>query len=145
MGMKENDTGSVDVARAAISLAITPSRGDEEKLIAELKEKGILGAALDVGGDIMEQTHIIIERAILAARKNGLINDSTSSDGAVAGAAREAQSQVMQKALGFNGGGKVAVCREGKHLSVCIFMSVGMMYLNEVVVGLGHRVITEDY
>ncbi len=133
----------MDVARAAISLAISPTRGDEEKLIAELKEKGILGAALDVGGEVMSQTHVIIERAILAARKNGLIKESPASDGVVAGAAREAQTQIMQKALGFNGGGKVAVCRAGNHVSVCIFMSIGMMYLNEVVVGLGHRVLTE--
>ncbi len=141
--LKENDTGSLDVARAAISLAITPTRSDEEKLIIELKEKGILGAALDVGGEVMGQTHVIIERAILAARKNGLIKESPASDGVVAGAAREAQTQIIQKALGFNGGGKVAVCRSGNHVSVCIFMSIGMMYLNEVVVGLGHRVLTE--
>lgn len=136
-------TKSLDVARAAISLAITPTRIVEEKYIAELKEQGIMGAAVDVGGDTIGQTHVIIERAIIAARKNGLIKENTMQDGVVAGAAREAQSQIVAKAAGLNGGGKVAVCRSGEHLSVCIFMSIGMMYLNEVVVGLGHRVINE--
>ena len=135
---------SVDVARAAINLAVTPNRGEEEELIKTLKDKGILGAALDVGGDALSQTHVVIERAISAAHKNGLISEGEVQDGAVAGAAREAQAQVMTKALGLNGGGKVAVCRCGAHISVCIFMSIGMSYLNEVVVGLGHRVIAEN-
>lgn len=143
MQTKENDLGSVDAARASVRLAVTPNRAEEEQLIAELREKGIMGAALDVGGEAMDLSHVIIERAILAAKKNGLIKDTQSSDGVVAGAAHEAMSQIMQKAMGFNGGGKVAVCREGTHISVCVFMSVGMMYLNEVVIGLGHRVITE--
>ncbi len=132
---------SLDAARAAINLAITPTRQDEEKMIEKFKEKGIMGAAVDVGGDAVSQTHIIIERAIIAARKSGIIKECPYQDGVVAGAAREAQGQIISKAVGLNGGGKVAVCRAGEHISVCIFMSVGMMYLNEVLIGLGHRVI----
>ncbi len=138
---------SLDVARAAVSLAITSNRKDEEVLISKLKEQGILSAAADVGGDTITQTHVVIERAIKAARKNGLIKENPAQDGVVAGAAREAQTQVMLKAMGLNGGGKVAVCRKGGHLAVCIFLSIGMIYLNDVVIGLGHRVIesaTED-
>ena len=135
---------SVDVARAAVSLAITPTRDAEEKLIKELRENGIRGAAVDIGGDIMVQTHVVIERAIIAARKNGLIKEEMSQDGAVAGAAREAQSQIIKRAIGLNGGGKVAVCRAGHNVCVSIFMSVGMMYLNEVAIGLGHRVVMND-
>lgn len=134
---------SLDVSRAAVSLAITPTRADEEKLILSLKEQGILGAAADVGGDTILQTHVVIERAIKTARKNGLIKEDPGLDGVVAGAAREAQNQIMLKAIGLNGGGKVAVCRKDGHIAVCIFMSIGMLYLNEVVIGLGHRVIAE--
>lgn len=134
---------SVDVARAAISLAITPSRAEEEKEIVRLREKGIKGVAVDIGGDIINATHIIIERAIIASRKAGLIREEHAQDGAVAGAAREAQAQVIAKATGLNGGGKIAVCRSGEHISVCIFMSIGMMYLNEVVMGLGHRTLAD--
>ncbi|MGN0712115.1 MAG: HutP family protein [Anaerovoracaceae bacterium] len=133
---------SLDVARAAISLAISPNREEEEKLIKELADKEIQGVAIDIGGDIIKATHLVIERAIFAARKAGIITkEELAQDGAVAGAAREAQSQVISKAMGLNGGGKIAIARSGEHVSVCIFMSVGMMYLNEVVVGLGHRTI----
>lgn len=132
---------SVDVARAAVNLSVTASREEEEKLIESLKEQGIMAAAVDIGGDIIAKTHVVIERAVIIARKSGMVKEDSLQDGAVAGAAREAQFQIIRKAIGLNGGGKIAVCREGQNLCVSIFMSVGMMYLNEVAIGLGHRVM----
>jgi hypothetical protein len=130
---------SVDVAKAAVRLAITGSRQSEEHLIEALREKGIQGAAVDIGGDVLNSIHLIIERAIMASRKNGVTRENHVQDGAIAGAAREAIAQIIQKASGLNGGGKVAICRHKEHLSVCIFMSIGLLYLNDVVIGLGHR------
>ncbi|MDR0817483.1 MAG: HutP family protein [Clostridiales Family XIII bacterium] len=135
---------SVDVARAAIQLAITPSREAEERYIAKLAEKNILAVAVDVGGDILGSIHIVIERAIIASRKSGLTRENHVQDGAIAGAAREAITQIAEKAIGLNGGGKIAVCRHQEHLSVCIFMSIGLLHLNEVVIGLGHRSLPFD-
>ncbi|MDR3296185.1 MAG: HutP family protein [Clostridiales Family XIII bacterium] len=135
---------SVDVAKAAIRLAITGSRQTEEQLIATLLEKGIRGAAVDVGGDMVNSIHVIIERAITVSRKNGLTKENHVQDGAIAGAAREAMTQVIQKATGLNVGGKIAICRHQEHLSVCIFMSIGLLHLNEVVIGLGHRSLPYD-
>ena len=63
---------------------------------------------------------------------------------AMTGAAGEAISQIAQKALGLNGGGKIAICRHKEHLSVCIFMSIGLLYLKDVVIGLGHRSLPSD-
>lgn len=134
---------SVDVARASVALAITNSRKEEEALILDLKEKGMQAAAVDIGGDVISSTHQVIERAIFIAKKSGIISEGMINDGAVAGAAREALAQVMSKAMGLNGGGKLGICRSGEHLSLCIFMSIGMMYLNEVVVGIGHRMLPE--
>jgi hypothetical protein len=130
---------SVDIARSAVQLAITPSRAAEERYISKLAEKDILGVAVDVGGDIVNSVHVVIERAILASRKAGLTKENHVQDGAIAGAAREAITQIAAKATGLNGGGKIAVCRHQEHLSVCIFMSIGLLHLNEVVIGLGHR------
>jgi hypothetical protein len=135
---------SVDVAKAAVRLAVTGSRKSEEQMIEMLRDKGIKSAAMDIGGDVINSIHIIIERAITVSRKNGVIKESHVQDGAIAGAAREALSQIAQKALGLNGGGKIAVCRHKEHLSVCIFMSIGLLYLNEVVIGLGHRSLPSD-
>ena len=134
---------STDVAKAAIKLAITTSRASEEQLIKKLKEKDVLAVAVDVGGNIIETIHIVIERAILASRKNNLTTECHVHDGAIAGAAREAIMQIAAKASGLNGGGKIGICRHKEHLSVCIFMSIGLLHLNEVVIGLGHRSIPE--
>jgi hypothetical protein len=135
---------SVDVARAAIKLAITPNRSSEEQLIAKLKEKDIHGAAVDIGGDIVNSIHLVIERAIIASRKSGITREGHVQDGAIAGASREAIMQIAAKATGLNGGGKVAICRHKEHLSVCIFMSIGLLHLNDVVIGLGHRSLPAD-
>lgn len=134
---------STDVAKAAIKLAITSSRTSEEQLIKKLKEKDVLAVAVDVGGNIIETIHIVIERAILASRKNKLTTECHVHDGAIAGAAREAIMQIAAKASGLNGGGKIGICRHKEHLSICIFMSIGLLHLNEVVIGLGHRSIPE--
>jgi len=135
---------SVDVARAAIKVAITPNRSTEEQLLEKLREKEIYGAAVDIGGDVVNSIHIIIERAIIASRKSGVTRECHVQDGAIAGASREALMQIAAKATGLNGGGKVAICRHKEHLSVCIFMSIGLLHLNEVVIGLGHRSLPED-
>lgn len=135
---------SLDVARAAIKIAITPTRAAEEQLLVQLREKEIYGAAVDVGGDIVGSIHLILERAIIASRKSGVTKECHVQDGAVAGAAKEALMQIAAKSTGLNGGGKVAICRHGEHLSVCVFMSIGLLHLNEAVIGLGHRSLSAE-
>lgn len=134
--------GSTDVAKAAIELAISTREG-EEKLVEEYRGKGILTTAVDVGGNLIESIPRIIERAIVASRRTGVIKECHVHDGAVAGAAREAIMQVSSKANGLNVGGKIGIARCGEHLAICIFMSIGLLHLNEVVIGLGHRSIPD--
>ena len=132
---------SRDVARAAISLAMTADREDEGTLKRSLLEKGIRGAASDYGGDFVPSVLRIIERAVVAAKREGVIEDSHQEEGAVAGAARDAISQITQKALGLSVGGKIGVARCGEHVAVAVFFTVGLVHLNEVCVGLGHRAL----
>lgn len=134
--------GSVDVAKASVKMAIS-SRSEEEKLIVEFKKKGILTAGVDIGGDLISSIPKIVERAIIASRRSGITKECHVHDGAVAGATREAIAQVSLKANGLNVGGKIGIARSGEHISVCIFMSIGLLHLNEVVIGLGHRSIPE--
>ncbi len=134
---------STDVARASIEIAITSSRTAEEQIINEFKSKGIRGAAVDIGGNLINSIPKIIERAIVASRRSGIIKESHVHDGAVAGATREAIMQVATKANGLSVGGKIGIARYGEHLSVCIFMSIGLLHLNEVVIGLGHRAVPD--
>jgi len=131
---------SIDVAKIALKLAIS-SREEEKALEAELRQRGILTVAVDVGGNINSSIPKIIERALVASKRNGIIEDCHVHDGAVVGATREAIMQVAAKANGLNVGGKIGIARYGEHLSVCIFMSIGLLHLNEVVIGIGHRSI----
>ena len=47
--------------------------------------------------------------------------------------------QVSGKAMGLNVGGKIGIARYKEHISVCIFLSIGLLHLNEIAIGLGHR------
>jgi len=138
------EIGSIDVAKASVKLAIS-SREEEKELEKKFKDLGILTVAVDVGGSINNSIPKIIERALVASKRCGLIKDWHVHDGAVAGAAREAIMQISNKANGLNVGGKIGIARCGEHLSVCIFMSIGLLHLNEVVIGIGHRSIPDVY
>ena len=134
---------SIDVARAAIQMAISSSREDEDRKSRKFRDHGIRAAAVDIGGNLIESIPKVIERAIIASRRSGVITESHVLDGAVAGAAREAIMQVAERANGLNAGGKIGIARSGEHLVVCIFMSIGLLHLNEVVIGLGHRAVSD--
>jgi hypothetical protein len=136
-----SETGSRDAVTAAISVAITKDRLTEKTMQVKLKGEGILTAAVDFGGEFIASVTKMIERAVVAAKRESLILDSHVEEGAVAGAAREAVSQIMNKAIGLNIGGKIAIARCGEHISVAIFFGIGLLHLNEMAIGLGHRVI----
>lgn len=133
---------SIDVAKASIELAIS-SREEEKVLEQRFKEKGILTVAVDVGGNINLSISKIIERALVASKRSGIIKDIHVHDGAVIGATREALMQISEKANGLNVGGKIGIARSGEHLSVAIFMSIGVLHLNDLVIGIGHRSIPD--
>ncbi len=132
---------STEVARAAIKVAITSSRSAEEQMIEALAERGVKAAAADIGGSLLESIPKIVERALVASKRTGVIENCHLHEGAVAGATKEALMQVSQKALGLNIGGKIGIAREDEHLSVCIFLSIGLLHLNEIAIGLGHRTL----
>lgn len=133
---------STDVAKASVKMAIS-SREEEKQLENELKKNNILTVAVDVGGNLNNSIPKIVERALVASKRCGLIQDCHLHDGSVAGATREAIIQVVSKANGLNVGGKIGIARSKEHLSVCLFMSIGLLHLNEVVIGLGHRTIAD--
>lgn len=138
--MKEKN--SINIAKASINMAIS-SRQEEEKLIEEFKKENVLAVAVDIGGNLNSSIQKIIERALVASKRTGIIKDCHVHDGAIAGATREAIMQVADKANGLSVGGKIGVARHGEHVSVCIFLSVGLLHLNEVVIGIGHRSIAD--
>ncbi len=139
--MESAGLGSREVASAALRVAISANRDEEKALQQEFANQGVYTAGVDFGGEFINSVTKIIERAIVAAIREGIIQDLHVEEGAVAGAAKEAVSQIVNKAIGLNVGGKLAIARSGDHVSVAIFFGVGLLHLNEMVVGLGHRVI----
>lgn len=132
---------SHDVARAALTLAMTVSREDESAQKIRMGAIGVQCAASDFGGDFVASVMKIIERAVVIAKREGLIGEVFHEEGAVAGAAHDAVTQVSNKALGLNVGGKIGVARAGDHVAVALFFTAGLVHLNEACVGLGHRAV----
>lgn len=137
----ELENNSKTVCKAAVRIAMTDTREEELKLKEELGRKGIKAAAVDFGSDFNNVVRIILERAVVAAKREGVIGESHAEEGAVAGAAHEAIQQILNKCTGLNMGGKIGVARSGQHLSVCLFFALGLLNLNDVVIGLGHRAV----
>jgi len=135
---------SIDVGRAAIKMAISENRQEEQETRQLLMGHNIQAVAVDFGGEFIPSIKKIIERAVVAAQRQGLVPANHVGEGAVAGAARGALEQMVAKAVGLNVGGKIGIARHGEHLCVAIYLGVGMLNLNEVAVGLAHRSLPLD-
>lgn len=92
---------SVEVAKCAIQMA-TSEREEEEYLIKKLRESDIYAVAVDIGGNLISSIPKIIERALVASKRTGIIKDCHVHDGAIAGATRDALMQISLKANGLN-------------------------------------------
>lgn len=134
--------GSRKIASVAISMALTESRDEEDRLKKQFMEQGIKTAAVDYGGEFITSVKKIVERAVVASKREGVIQETHIGEGAVAGATREALSQIMPKALGLNVGGKIGIARYNDHISIAVFFGIGLLHLDEVAIGLGHRAVT---
>lgn len=139
--MERVNEGSRQVAKAAVMLSMTDSRQEEMELRQQLMKQDLLTAAVDYGGEFVLSIMKIVEKAVVAAKREKLIGETDQEEGAVAGAAREAMAQVTNKALGLSVGGKIAIARKGSHVSVAVFFGIGLAHLNEICVGMGHRAI----
>ena len=93
---------SIVIGRAAVRLAVTASREEEQQVKEELARRGIRSTAVDFGGEFIPSIFKIVERAVVAAERQSVVAETHVGAGAVAGAAHEALSQLEQKALGFN-------------------------------------------
>ena len=135
---------SLDVGRAALKMAVTDNRTDEQDLrIQMFQQHGIQSIAIDFGGEFVPSVKKIIERAVVAAQRQGLVPSNHVGEGAVAGAARAALGQISAQAVGLSVGGKIGIARHGEHLCVAIFLGIGVLNLNEVAVGFAHRSLPE--
>ncbi len=135
------NTGSKEIAKAAVLMSMTNDREAEKELKQRLVQQEIMSAAVDCGGEFIPSMSKFVERAVVAAKREGIINDSHLQEGAVAGAAHEALTQISSKALGLSVGGKIGIARKGDHVAVAVYFAIGLLHLNDIAVGLGHRAI----
>ncbi len=133
--------GSKKVAAVAVKMALTESREEEKELKKVYLAQGIRTAAVDYGGEFLTSIAKVIERAVVAAKREGVIKDTHPDEGAVAGATHEALSQIMPKGIGLNIGGKIGIARYQDHISVAVFFGIGMIHLDDVAIGLAHRAV----
>lgn len=133
------EIGSKDVSRAAIHMALSESRSEEQDLKDDYARQAIRTAAVDIGGDFATKLTKFVESSLVAAKREGLIERRHREEGALAGAAHEALIQLQQKAMGMSVGGKIGLARSGEHVCVAVFASIGMLYLNETAVSVAHR------
>lgn len=134
------DSNSTRVAKIATKMAIC-DRNEEEHLKKLYNEKGIKVTAVNIGGNINSSISKILESALVAAKRNELIREEHLHEGAVIGATRDAIIQISNRASGQNVGGKIGIAKGGEHISVCIFLNIGLLHLDEVVIGIGHRAL----
>ena len=141
MEAEMKNLGSKDVCRTAIMMSLSEDRTQEKLLQEQFQQHGFRCAAVDFGGEFIASVMKIVERAVVAAKREGIIINHHNEEGAVAGATREAISQITNKAIGLNVGGKIGIARHEDHVAVALFFGIGLLHLNEVAVGLGHRVV----
>lgn len=134
--------GSRRTASVAIKMALTETRDEEKNLQKTYAGMGFKTAAVDYGGEFITSVKKIVERAVVAAKREGVVKDTHADEGAVAGATREALSQIMPKAVGLNVGGKIGIARHDDHITVALFFGIGLLHLDEVSIGIGHRALS---
>lgn len=132
------ESNSTKVAKIATKMAIC-NRNEEDDLKRFYNEQGIKVTAVNIGGNINSSISKILESALVAAKRNDLIREEHLHEGAVIGATRDAIIQISNRANGQNVGGKIGIAKGGEHISVCIFLNIGLLHLDEVVIGIGHR------
>lgn len=139
-----NDFQSADIARAAVRMALTETRADENALREQLAQEGIRAVGVNFGGRFLDILPKIFESAIVAAQRQHVISDTHVGDGSVIGAMESAVEQIKLMAIGMNVGGKIGIARWKEHLCVAIFVGVGVLHFNEVTIGMAHRVLRND-
>lgn len=111
------EVGSREVCKAAIQIALTDSREEEIEMKAKNKENGILSVAVDFGSDFGSAVPKVLERAVVAAKRENVISSTHAEEGAVAGAAHEAISRLSISASDLISAVK-SVLQDTVHISV---------------------------
>ena len=67
--MAEQKLTSIEIGRAALRIAVTENRTEEQRVKEQLAASGIRSTAVDFGGEFMPSIVKIVERAVVAAQR----------------------------------------------------------------------------
>ena len=82
--MAEQKMTSIVIGRAALRIAATENRTEEQRVKELLAASGIRSTAVDFGGEFMASIVKIVERAVVAAQRQGIVTETHVGAGAVA-------------------------------------------------------------
>ena len=129
-----------DLCTCAIEIAISKDIESEKKIKERLLKDGVRATGVNFGGNFVSSIPKMIERIMIASKKEGILI-SEEEAGAIIGATKDALSQITVKATGFDVGGKISIAREKNQVAVVAYFCIGTLNLNDMVLGLGHRVM----
>ena len=69
--MTDSKLTSIEIGRAALKIAVTGSRSEEQRIKQELAEQGIRSTAVDFGGEFIPSIVKIVERAVVGSAEAG--------------------------------------------------------------------------
>jgi hypothetical protein len=138
-------TQSKDVARAAILMALTGEREEENRLQEELATRNVRAAAADYGGEFLPAIQRIVERAVVAAKREGVIKpihadlclsalDQLINDNHAVGHIAFACLYIAGK----QGGAQQAFAEA---VLLCFKDQVGVLADPQLQIGVGHLII----
>ena len=76
-----------------------------------------------------------------AAELERVQEQTEALEAALAGATREAIAVISDKSIGLSVGGKIGIARTETKIAVCLFFGVGILHIDEVVIGFANRAI----
>lgn len=74
--MAEQKLTSIEIGRAALRIAVTENRTEEQRIKEQLAARGIRSTAVDFGGEFMPSIVKIVERAVVAAQRQGIVTET---------------------------------------------------------------------
>ena len=121
----------ITVGRAAMLLALTASREEEEKIKGQIEqEKGYRCAVTEVGGKVNDFKEKITNAVIGAALNCGVIEKDSRQVHALLHATMEAENGMLfGSAIGLNLAVKVGIASDNEWIAVALFGQSGAHFL----------------
>ena len=142
--MAEQKLTSIEIGRAALRIAVTENRTEEQRIKEQLAAKGIRSTAVDFGGEFMPSVVKNCGARRCCGAASGHCYGNPCWRGRCCRSCPRCFGAACDEGGRLNVGGKIGIARSGEHLCVAIYMAVGVLNLDELCVALGHRSLASE-